>query len=742
MRNTRRVFALCLALLLLLPGCGAPPPSESGPPGPGTEPVSASAAPEARYVREEVELPEDVFISAAAELPDGSLRFISAVSYFLDGEGGGTFVSESSLWALPASGGAEKLAVLSGAESGERLSGFMLAPDGSFFCTAYEQETAAELLLRFGPDAGETGRWRMSELLPEGEYRSLMAVDAAGRLCVSTNVPEADCRLHVFDFSGGEPAEVCDMPLPGLPAYGVSLVPLTDCLMLFWYDEEGGVYLARADTEAGALGEAVGITADCSYGLLPGPEGRLYACGSFALWELDPETGAGEKLLDYLDYGGSDPPELALSDGRFLVSDGGVGCALVTRVESAQPLTVITLALTGEGEDMGAFYLYDLAARFNRESPDVRIELLDYSLYNTAEDELAGTVRLAADMLEGNCPDILMLEGINADSWARRGLLLELNAFIDGESGVSRALLFDNWLRALELDGGLYCLPVSWKVRAAAAAAVYAAGLEGLSYADVDAILAANPQIEYAVGLNTSRQSCLETALGFNAGYLIDREAGTCSFTSGLFEDILAQAAKQPAEAVTGEGTPYGYEWDYNEQAMLASGRQLLYTGVVNLYVLRTFTDALGEDFVFCGFPGSGEGRGAAVEPVVPLGISAATEHPEECWSFLKAVLTKESKTMDNYSALRSCASAEIEQYLENLAGWRENGYDLTADMEAVTARGLALFDEVDALYGLDAEVLAIIEDAVPAFFAGEKSAADTAAEVQSRVTTYLSEQG
>ena len=117
-------------------------------------------------------------------------------------------------------------------------------------------------------------------------------------------------------------------------------------------------------------------------------------------------------------------------------------------------------------------------------------------------------------------------------------------------------------------------------------------------------------------------------------------------------------------------------------------------------------------------------------------------EHPDECWSFLKAVLTKESKTLDNYSALRSCASAEIEQYLENLAGWRENGYDLTADMEAVTARGLALFDEADTLYGLDAEALAIIEDAAAPFFAGEKSAADTAAEVQSRVSTYLAEQG
>lgn len=68
MGKTVRIFALCLALLLLPAGCGAQPPSVSGLPGPGTETVSASAAPEARYVYEEVELPEDVFISTAAGL--------------------------------------------------------------------------------------------------------------------------------------------------------------------------------------------------------------------------------------------------------------------------------------------------------------------------------------------------------------------------------------------------------------------------------------------------------------------------------------------------------------------------------------------------------------------------------------------------------------------------------------------------------------------------------------------------
>ena len=413
MRKIIRIFALGLALLLLTACGAAQPPSVSGLPGPGTEGVSASAAPEARYVYEEVELPEDIIMSHAVELVDGSLRFISSYSYVRENEDGSTaFVNESSLWSLSASGEAEQLAVLSDGTSEERLSGFVLAPDGGFFCSMYQPD-AEEYLLRFGPDGLEAGRWLISSLIPAGEYRGLMAVDSAGRLCVCTSVPEQDPRLRVFDCSGAEPVSVCDIQLEGLPAYGVNIVPLSDALALYWTDDQGGSFIARVDVEGGAVGEAVSISVDCSWGVLPAPDGRLFACGDFSLWELDPGTGAGEKLADYIDYGSSDPPELMLSDGRLLVTDGGRNFWLVTRVESTEPLTVITLALTGVGQDMNAMYLYGLAADFNRKNADARVELVDYTVYNTAEDGLAGTVRLAADMFAGNCPDIVMLEGIS-----------------------------------------------------------------------------------------------------------------------------------------------------------------------------------------------------------------------------------------------------------------------------------------------------------------------------------------
>ena len=62
--------------------------------------------------------------------------------------------------------------------------------------------------------------------------------------------------------------------------------------------------------------------------------------------------------------------------------------------------------------------------------------------------------------------------------------------------------------------------------------------------------------------------------------------------------------------------------------------------------------------------------------------------------------------------------------------------------MELVTAKGLAAFEAAEVIYGMDAEALGIIADAAAPYFAGEKSAPDVAAEVQSRVATYMAEQG
>ena len=728
---------LCLGLALT--GCGSPAvdgPSSAPAPGPAE---SGAAQTVSRYIAEAIGMPGDTqSVAATYRDEDGGIVFVTLTDEFVPNDDGtSTNYSTARLWRSSPGGEAELIATLYEEATDRWNARFVFAPDGALWCSWRTDVQSGWSYACYSNDGAELCSFG-PESFPEVSGSGVFCVDSEGRL---SRVSEAGGQFSILVYSTGGAAPALEAQYALGEGYGyiISLSPVEGGMLLNCLDGTG--YTGRLlDTSTGELTElpsAQGYTAVS--------DGSIIGSGSFSLYRFDPASGECEKLCDYLELGISQAPDAIYEDGSFLVSyydmDAGKRCwSLVSLQEGVQPVVKLRLALSYFDHHSSEYSIYSLAAKFNREHPDIRIELVDYTVYSTFEDELAGTAALAADMLAGDCPDIFMLEGINYHSWAKRGMLLGLNAFLDGEDGVDRASLFDNWLRALETNGDLYCLPTGFVVHTTAVSDSCLAGRESLGFEDVEAIMSENPRLEYAVGLNTARDKYFETALNFCASKLMDWDSGSCSFTDGLFEAILEQAAKQPEVAVTGQGTQFGYVWDYNEQQMLAEGRQLLYTANAGLSYLRIFCDALGEDFTFCGFPGSGS-PGAA-EPVGLLGVSASTEHPEECWAFMKTLLTESYSISDANTPQRSLAEAEVEKYLEALAGRREGGYDLTADMVEITQRGLELYDETSVLYGMDAGALEIVKDAASAYFAGAKSAADTAAEVQSRVSNYMAEQG
>ena len=729
--------ALCLGLALT--GCGSPAedaPSSAPEPGPAESGAGQTVS---RYIAEAIGMPEGAqSVDATYRDEDGGIVFVTVTDEFIENDDGTvTNLSTARLWRSSPGGEAELAATLCEDAADRRGSRFSFAPDGTLWGSWRTDIQAGWSYACYSNDGAELCSFG-PESFPEISGSGVFCADAEGRL---SRVSEAGGRYSILVYSTGGAAPSLEAQYALGEGYGyiISLSPVEGGMLLNCLDGTG--YTGRLlDTSTGELTEL-----PSAQGYTAGPDGSIIGGGSFSLYSLDPGTGGYEKLCDYLELGVSQSPDAVYEDGSFLVSyydmDAGERrWSLVSLHEGLQPVVKLRLALSFFDYHSSEHSIYSLAAKFNREHPDIRIELVDYTVYSTFEDELAGTAALAADMLAGDCPDIFMLEGINYHSWAKRGMLLGLNAFLDGEDGVDRASLFDNWLRALETNGDLYCLPTGFVVHTTAVSDSCLAGRESLGFEDVEAIMSENPRLEYAVGLNTARDKYFETALNFCASKLMDWDSGSCSFTDGLFEAILEQAAKQPEVAVTGQGTQFGYVWDYNEQQMLAEGRQLLYTANAGLSYLRIFCDALGEDFTFCGFPGSGS-PGAA-EPVGLLGVSASTEHPEECWAFMKTLLTESYSISDANTPQRSLAEAEVEKYLEALAGRREGGYDLTADMVEITQRGLELYDETSVLYGMDAGALEIVKDAASAYFAGAKSAADTAAEVQGRVSNYMAEQG
>ena len=85
-------------------------------------------------------------------------------------------------------------------------------------------------------------------------------------------------------------------------------------------------------------------------------------------------------------------------------------CAYFTYVDPASIQDRAELALGGLyiGTDVKAKVI-----QFNKTSEQYRITLKDYNVYNTSEDWTAGQTRLNADIINGQMPDIMVIDNMS-----------------------------------------------------------------------------------------------------------------------------------------------------------------------------------------------------------------------------------------------------------------------------------------------------------------------------------------
>ena len=152
--------------------------------------------------------------------------------------------------------------------------------------------------------------------------------------------------------------------------------------------------------------------------------------------------------------------------------------------------------------------------------------------------------------------------------------------------------------------------------------------------------------------------------------------------------------------------------------------------------------------------------------------MSAACSDKEAGWEFLRMFLEEEYQSNQYGLPLRcDVFQAQLEdamridymqdengRYLLDENGQRipisrggmgmadESGGSISFEYYGLTReqadRFLALLEIVEAMPGSSTEIFQIVNDESAAFFAGERSAEDTAKVIQTRVSLYLSEQG
>ena len=507
------------------------------------------------------------------------------------------------------------------------------------------------------------------------------------------------------------------------------------------------------------------------YELIPGDENfDVYYTSGAELWGCRLEEQEFESVLNWLDSGVNSDllshPTLR-PDGTILAVEnswsGRLGTAsLVTlrpapadAFEEKQTLTLATLSLDTEARSA--------ITDFNRQNDSCRIEVLDYSAYNIDPEDQAGLNKLLTEIIAGDLPDMLSLSGLPYDQLAAKGLLEDLYPYLDADRELSREDFFPSVLNAMEIGGGLYQVCPGFGITTAVAGRAAVGDRVGLSYGELDEVLAAMPEGCRIFSPNMTKSSVLYRCLPVSLDRLVDWDAGTCRFDSEEFLALLAFADRFPAE-------PPETEEELDGFTRLSRGLQLLRTESLTQFFDIQLDDAYfgGEGgAVYVGYPSFDGSSGSAIDLDAGFAMSAKCAHKEAAWDFLRTFMTEKYQAgiyllpSNKARFEKNLAEAMIPTYVLDAQGnyvldeagspvekaqAEFSGDGLTFKIYAVT-QGQA--DRVrqliegctGAIRTAGDDILSIVLEDAQAYFAGQKSAEEVARLIQGKVSLYMSEQ-
>ena len=578
--------------------------------------------------------------------------------------------------------------------------------------------------------------------------------------------------LRIYNADGSLASQI------STDGYINSLVKLRDgtpC-MVYYENMTGDMKLGAIDLSTGRISKTSRCPRD-AYNFMAGSgEYDLYYQSGINIYGYKLESESGEKLFDWLNV---DVLQKNLSgyapraDGSFFAVTNtwdskweNVTTEFVTieRKSYDEVPQKETLTLACQWADSS---LQEAVIRFNRSS-NVRIEVIDYSQYNTEDDWNAGMTKLTTEIMAGSMPDIIAMQSLPYQQMAAKGLLEDLYPYMEKDSEVNREDFMPNVLEALEVGGKLCSTVTSFYVTTLAGASSVVGEEPGWSFDELRAALAAMPEGCTVLNQYTTSGDIIRAELTLDADYYIDWETGKVNFDSKEFVDLLNFARLFPNSF---DWSNYNWEEYESEAARIAAGKQMLMQMSIGGFDDLTMNEAqFGGKMTYIGYP-TVSGVGNILNINSGYGISSKCADKEAAWQFLRGFMTP--KSMENgyyywgFPANRKLLEKQLQEamtveyqkdekgnYLldENgeripvaKGGFWVEGADEPTEYYALTQeqadKVMEVIRSADKLYMENTAALNIIFEQVDAFLSGQKTAEEVAKLVQGKMSIYVNEQ-
>lgn len=531
-------------------------------------------------------------------------------------------------------------------------------------------------------------------------------------------------------------------------------------IMLTVWGEEDGQYIKVLDKETGKLSENYKVPGNSyNYSYYGGRGYDIFLTDSTALYGYNLGDEDMTEIMNFIDsdldaynlYDIQAISDTELFGGYYSYSEDKQCYAKFTKIPPEEVVEKQLLTL-------GCCYIDSDVRRqvvqFNKTNEKYRIQIKDYSVYNTETDYTQAYTKLNSDIVSGNVPDILMLNSsLPVDSYMAKGLFEDLYPYIDADEEMDRSDYMTNIFEAFSNDGKLYQLIPSFTVFTVAAKTADVGEETGWTLDELNALMASKPE-GTNVFYDTIRETVLNYCIQMSSEQFINWETGECSFDSEGFVKLLEFIKQFPEEY---DEEQYTEEFWMESESSYRDGKTLLAISYIgqfsdfNMMEKGTF----GEDITLIGFPAENK-KGSALEASLSFAMSSKSQNKEGAWEFLRYFLSYEYQkdaygfptNLKRYEELKQEAMQKPYYYDEN-----ENKveYDMTyyiGETEIIippmTEEEIQEFE--DFLFSLDQQtvynedLLNIIKEEAAAYFAGQKSAEEVSKIIQSRVNIYVNE--
>ncbi|MDR0903797.1 MAG: extracellular solute-binding protein [Ruminococcus sp.] len=425
-----------------------------------------------------------------------------------------------------------------------------------------------------------------------------------------------------------------------------------------------------------------------------------------------------------------------LPDGNFLIigeNSGGYSSVYKTKMVTEDEMenrTVIEISSGYFSEIEG------IVAQFNASNPD----------YKAVIKEPPEDISFTVDIITGDTADVVFIGTLMAipyESYAKKGVFEDLLPYFEADPEISSDDLVQSVMNANMIDGALYSVLQSFSVHAMAGRADLVSQLKTNSFADIKRVADEN-NILIISPYGSNKRLFIQMFVTFSANSFVDAKAHKCNFNSQDFIDILNYTENYPTESVPDK---------YGEDQFLMPAYIGDFRGALSIETMD-----FAAPISFLGYPSGVGSNGVSAMCRNEAAIYSSSENKEGAWEFIKFMLINGVIDQNNNTSfpivktrLEKLAEDSFKDYYINEVGERVNNrlYETrVSDIEVMlpelteddVTEIMSLIDKIDGIYRNDLQLVTILNEEMNNFLDGKTTAEETAAMLQDRVSTYLSE--